>query len=73
MDVDLYRSHLRVGGGQDEHGAEGRHRPGSSIASLFIVIIVLILLCRQRLCVGVLVDWIREGQAHEGNRKNEVC
>lgn len=47
---------LRVGGGQNEHGAEGRHWPGSPFTSLIVVVVVLVLLGRQRLRVGIFID-----------------
>ena len=61
----MQRFNLRVGGGQDEHGAEGRHGPGSSFTSLLVVVVVLVLLRWQRLRVGVLVDWIRRRRENE--------
>lgn len=48
--------YLRVGGGQNEHGGERRHGPGSPFTCLVIVVVVLILLGGQRLGVGVFVD-----------------
>lgn len=56
--TDVWVLYSRVSGGQDEHGAKWRHWPGSSFTSLLIIIIVLVLLCWQRVGVGVSVNWI---------------
>ena len=70
----VFMYHLRVGGGQDEHGAIWRHGPGSSFASL-IVIIILILLCWKGLRIGIFINWItgREKKREHCGVETNVC
>lgn len=60
---------LRISGGKDEHGAIGRHGPGTSFTTL-IIVIILILLCWKRLGVGIFINWTK---TREQNLESDIA